>query len=76
MRTQVAATVIDGSLELDEPVGLPDSTRVFVTVESVRETTPDRGRETGWNALKRRIQDRPVHAGDLHFTRDELHERR
>lgn len=73
MKTQVEATVIDGSLELDERVALPDNTRVVVTVESAGVVQENR---TGWRVLKRRIQERPVHAGDLHFTRDELHERR
>lgn len=29
-----------------------------------------------WESLKKRLKERPIHAGDLHFTRDELHERR
>jgi hypothetical protein len=34
---------------------------------------PDRA--DPWESLKSRLNDRPIHAGDLHFTREELHER-
>lgn len=75
--TQLEATVIDGNLELDRPVEFPNQTRVRVSVEPVSTSTEpaERGRETGWAAMKQRIQERPVHPGGLHFTRDELHER-
>lgn len=78
MNTQLEATVVEGALQLDRPVELPNQTRVRVSVEPVSNAAEatDRGRETGWAAMKRRIQERPVHTGGLHFTRDELHERR
>ncbi|MGC1273295.1 MAG: hypothetical protein WBC44_06275 [Planctomycetaceae bacterium] len=77
MNTRLEATVVDGALELDHPVELPDQTRVRVSVEPVAVCTDSttRGRETGWAAMKRRIRERAIHAGRLHFTRDELHER-
>lgn len=76
MLAQFTATVVDGGLELDHPVELPNNTRVSVTVKSVSVTPSNTGQKTGWSAWKRRIKERPVHAGGLHFSRDELHERR
>lgn len=76
MFAQFTATVVDGELELDHPVALPNNTRVSVTVRTVSATPPSRASEKGWSSLKRRIQERPVHAGGLHYSRDELHERR
>ena len=35
---------------------------------------PDRS--DPWESLKKRLKERPIHAGGQHFTRDELHERR
>lgn len=77
MNTELEATVIDGALELDYPVALPNQTRVRVSVEpvSISSKWKNRGRATGWSAMKRRIQERPIHAAGLRFTRDELHER-
>ncbi len=76
MLAQITGTVIDGSLELDQPVELPNNTRVSVTVNPVLPTPAAARPEAGWAAWKRRIQERPVHAAGLHFSRDELHERR
>lgn len=76
MQAQITATVIDGGLELDHPLELPDSTRVLITFSSVSATPPAIRGETGWSAMKRRIQERPVHVAGLHFSREELHERR
>ena len=77
VNTQLEATVVDGTLELDQPVELPNQTRVRVFVEPVSALVnlTNRGRETGWAAMKRRIQERAIHAGRMHYTRDELHER-
>ncbi len=38
MKTDLTATVIGGSLELDTPLALPDKSRVRVTVASLSET--------------------------------------
>jgi hypothetical protein len=76
MLAQITGTVIDGGLELDQPVKLPNNTRVSVTVKAVAPAVPAAQTEAGWSAWKRRITERPVHAAGLHFSRDELHERR
>jgi hypothetical protein len=75
MKTHVTAKVIDGALALDRPIELPNETRVLVTIESVTGTAANGESTVGWQRLKRRLQQRPVHAAGLHFTRDQLHER-
>jgi hypothetical protein len=42
----------------------------------VARTTKEPDPADPWESLKKRLKERPIHAGDLHFTRDELHERR
>ena len=37
MIARIGGTVVDGELELDEPVSLPPSTRVTVTIEPVSD---------------------------------------
>jgi hypothetical protein len=75
MLAQITGTVIDGGLELDQPVKLPNNTRVSVTVKPVPLGVSAAQTEAGWPAWKRRIQERPFHAAGLYFSRDELHER-
>ena len=74
MTTRTTATVENGQLRLDEPLDLPDHSRVNLTVEPASDSQKDP--IAAWDALNQRIQARPVHSGGRHFTRDELHERR
>lgn len=64
------ATVMNGQLQLDVPLLLPDNSRVTVTVAPLPEKA-----QQAWNSIKKRLSARPVDAQGLHFTRDELHER-
>ena len=73
MKTEITATVVDGALKLDEPLDLPDETRVRVAI------TPD---ETGrsrrkqvWLEFLEYMKQHPVNSGGRHFTRDELYDR-
>ena len=79
MIAHVHATVIDGALKLDQPVDLPNNSRVAVRVESLPavETTPptDEERRAAWERMKRRIEERPVHGGGQRFNRDGLYDR-
>lgn len=75
MSTRIEATLIDGVLKPDEPLPLPDLTRVRLTIEPIDEWSPDKARE----AFKRFLAsaaERPIHSGGVRYTRDELHERR
>lgn len=72
MKTQTTATVNQGQLELDEPLDLPDQSRVQVTIE-LNEEWRSRYR-AGLERFKKLIRERPINAG-VRFTREELHER-
>lgn len=74
MKSPINATFIDGKLQLDESVALPNNSRVQVTIEPIGATVSDP--MAAWQAMKKRIKERPIHSGNGHFTRDELHERR
>jgi hypothetical protein len=73
MRTHTTGTVNHGQIELDEPLDIPDQSRVQVTVE-LREDWRSRYLD-GVERLRKLIREQPIRAG-VHFTRDELHERR
>lgn len=77
MTTHTTGTVIDGQLQLDQPLALPNQSRVTVTVQPAAEIPSDwqeRFRK-GLEAWKRLVEEHPIHSGGLHFTREELHER-
>jgi hypothetical protein len=73
MQTHLA-TVFSGQLKLDEPLPLPDNSRVAVTVEvqSPQASNPLAALEA-WRSY---VDAHPVNSGGLRFTREELHERR
>lgn len=73
MTTQVMATVVGGLLKPDANLPLPDQTRVRLTIEPISERLEP---AEAWRSLKERLRQRPIHAAGLHYTRDELHERR
>jgi predicted DNA-binding antitoxin AbrB/MazE fold protein len=75
MTTRVEATFTNGVLKPDQPLPLPDQTRVRLTVEPIEEWSPEKAR-AAWEALQARLKERPINSGGLRFTRDELHERR
>lgn len=73
MKTQVTATFVGGVLKPDEELPLADQTRVNLTVETIADQPNS---VAAWELLKAMIRQKPIHAAGLHFTRDELHERR
>lgn len=78
MTTQVEATFTNGVLKPDQPLALPDQTRVRLTIEAVtpiEEWSPEKAR-AAWEAIQQRLRDRPIHSDGVHYTREELHERR
>jgi len=74
MRTETTATVMDGGLELDHPLDLPDQSRVRVAIEPL-ESWQARF-SAGLASWKGFCEQRPVHSGGRRYTRDELHEHR
>jgi hypothetical protein len=77
MTTQATGTVIDGQLPLDQPLPLPNQSRVTVLVQSAVEVPTDwQERMTqGLAAVERLKAAYPIGSNGLHFSRDELHER-
>jgi hypothetical protein len=73
MITRTTATVEKGQLKLDQPVELPDHSRVNLVIEPVSESPQNP--LVAWESLQRRARQRPIRSGGRHFTRDELHER-
>lgn len=72
--TELQGTIVAGRIELDQPVELPDSSRVAVTLRPiVQPATADR--REAWQRLKRRLIERPIHAGGEKFVRSDLYER-
>ena len=72
MVTKLAATVIDGALLLDEPLRLPDQSRVTVTIEAAATSA---GSRAAFDAFKKYSDEHSVDSEGHRFTRDELHER-
>jgi hypothetical protein len=74
MTQTLTGTVVEGGLQLDQPITLPNQTKVNVTVSSVGAAKADA--LAAWESLQARLTARPIHGGGKRYTRDELHERR
>ena len=72
MSKRLTGIIKDGVLMLDEPVKLPDHSRVSVVLEPLTEVEQ---RLAAWRSIEERLRQRPINAQGLRFTRDELHER-
>ena len=73
MKTETMGYVIDGELQLDHKVALPDHSRVRITVES--DLPAQMQWEQALGGLEQLIQTQPINSQGVKFTRDELHER-
>lgn len=78
MTTTINATVIDGALQLDEAIGLPDQSRVAVDITLATDSLPDdlpqekrRKAFRDFVALGDRLQ---LKIGET-LTRDQMHDR-
>ena len=74
MVVKTTGIVVNGAIQLDQRLELPNHSPVNVTLEPI-ETAPDKAKRA-WEATKARLRERPIHGGGKRFTRDELHERR
>lgn len=72
MKLQTSATVSEGQLILDQPLSLPNASRVQVTVEP-DEDWRSRFR-AGLDEFLRLNRERPIKAG-VRFSREELYDR-
>lgn len=72
MATDLTATVQGGELKLDQPLLLPDQSRVRVTIHPLASND---GWRRALEALDRLRRSQPIHSGGLHYTRDKLHDR-
>jgi len=75
MITHITATVVNGMLKPDRALPLAEQARVKLTIEPIEQWSQE-GAVAAWEALKRQIQEKPLHLGGKRYTRDELHERR
>jgi hypothetical protein len=75
MVSQLTATVVGGVFRPDQPVPLPEQTRVRLTVEPIDAWSPEKG-QAAWTAFKALAKDQPLHLGGKRCTREELYERR
>ena len=73
MMAEVDATLVNGFLQPDQALPLPDRTRVHLTIEVIADRTSLACE--AWQAIQDRLKDRPLHFGAVHLTRDEMHER-
>ena len=74
MITETTGTVVAGSLSLDQPLNLPDQSRVRVAVKPIEGRRPQLiAALDSWKVF---CEEHPVHAGGRRYSRDELHERR
>ena len=79
VETHVAATVVDGGLQLDAPLTLPNRCRVHVFVEPVRGPIERAGsreeQRAALDSFLKRANESPIDTTDARFTREQLYER-
>lgn len=72
----VEGTIIDGAIQLDQPIHLANHSRVRVTVNPV---LPPDEIERRWDEALRNLErlkrEQPIGSGGLKFTREQLYER-
>ncbi|HEY2415647.1 MAG TPA: hypothetical protein VGI40_25615 [Pirellulaceae bacterium] len=73
MSETTTGIVVGDTIQLDQPLRIPDRTPVTVTVQPV--SIPRDEAILAWERIQTRLEDRPIHGGGKRFTRDELHER-
>lgn len=72
MSTDITGTVLGGTLKLDQPLSLPDQSRVRVTIQPV---ISNEGWRHALEALEHLRQEHPICSDGQRFSRDDLHER-
>lgn len=72
MKTTHTATVVNGTLQFDQPLNLPELSRVEVTVAAIIDDSARRRRAV--EEFIRLSDEAKVNSGER-LTRDQLHER-
>lgn len=75
MNTEMTGTVVDGVLQLDGWLALPDRSRVRVRIEPIADDTEPADVSSAFESFKKLTEQHPIDSGGLRFNRDELHER-
>lgn len=74
MSTKSFGTVQGDFIRLDEPTGLPDDSRVEITVK------PLDSHHSSWDTFMDKLEqlgsEQPIGSGGVRYTRDQLYERR
>jgi hypothetical protein len=74
MTAHATGMLIDAVIQLDQPINLPNRSRVTLSIEPLDE--PACGSKSVFESFKKLIDEHPIRSGGQHDTRDELHERR
>ena len=69
----IDGVIIDGTIQLDQPIDLANHSRVRVTVIPVDQI--ERTLDVALAGLERLKREQPIGSGGLKFTREQLHER-
>ena len=73
MSETTTGILLGDTIQLDQPLRIPDRTPVTVTVQPI--AVPRDEVILAWERIQKRLEERPIHGGGKRFTRDELHER-
>ena len=77
MEKHAKGTLINGVVQLDGEVGIPNNSRVEVTLRATTSVEDEERlqRQEALGRLLKRAAERRFNSGGLRFTRDQLHER-
>ena len=75
MNTEMTGTVVDGVLQLDGRLTLPDRSRVRVRIEPIEGDLEPADARSAFESFQKLTEEHPINSGGLRFSRDELHER-
>lgn len=73
MKTSFTGTIVNGMVQLDQPIGLADQSRVQVTLVPLSEG--EQQFQRALDALDELRRTHPIDSGGLRYTRDQLYER-
>lgn len=75
MTTTLTGTFVDGAIQLDQPVDLPNHSRVTVLIQLPPPADWRERMQQGLKAWREFCDQHPTGSGGVKFSRDELYER-